>query len=210
MKIKVLLADDNQLFRELLAERTAETSDVEIIGEADTMQQVMEIVNNSKPHIVLMEVLFKQKNGIEITRILGKDHPEVKVVALTNHKEKALIKGMLEANAWGYISKNSTFDQLMNYIREISTGKKTLSPDIQSILIDDYLENNSNKSDILSKRETEIMKLLAEGKSIREIAESNFISIKTAGTHKQNIFDKMGFENMAQLIKYALLNGIVS
>jgi len=117
---------------------------------------------------------------------------------------------MLEAQSWGYLMKNITFEQLIESLRQIHTGKKRLSPDVQGVLIDDYLDRGGKNTDQLTKREAEILKLLAEGKSIKEISETYFISIKTAGTHKQNIFGKLGFDNTAQLVRYALKNGIVS
>ena len=210
MKIKLLLADDNQLFRELLNARLSQTSDLEVVAEAGEGVEILDKTGLSKPDIVLTEVLAPRINGIEVTKSLKRMYPNVKVAALTVHSEKNIIKGMLEAQAWGYLMKNSTFDQLVECLRQIHSGNKRLSPDVQGVLIEDYLERGGIRTDLLTKRETEILKLLAEGKSIKEISETFFISVKTAGTHKQNIFDKLGFENIAQLVRYALRNGIVS
>ena len=210
MKIKLLLADENQLFRELLAERFSQTSDFEIVAEADESDEIIDKTGLARPDIVLTEVLAPRLNGIEVTKSLFRQYPDVKVSALTAHSEKSIIKGMLEAQAWGYLMKSTSFDQLTESLRQIHSGSKRLSPYVQGVLIEDYLERGTNKTDLLTKKETEILKLLAEGKSIKEISETYFISIKTAGTHKQNVFDKLGFDNIAQLVRYALKHGIVT
>lgn len=211
MKIKILLADENQLFRELMAERFSRTTDMEVVAEVGESLEIMDKVGLIHTDIVLTEVVSPHLNGIEVTKSLQKQFPSVKVVALTTLFEKNFIKSMLEADAWGYLMKNNSFEQISDSLRQIHSGKKYISPDVQSVLIDDYLDRNGTKNVTpLTKRESEILELLAEGKSIREISETYFISIKTVGTHKQNIFQKMGFDNLAQLVRYALINGIVS
>jgi len=211
MKIKILLADENQLFRELMTERFSRTTDMEVVAEAGESLEILDKVSLIQTDIVLTEVVSPHLNGIEVTKSLQKQLPSVKVVALTTLSEKNIIKSMLEANAWGYLMKNNSFEQISDGLRQIHSGKKHISPYVQSVLIEDYLDRNSTKNLApLTKRELEILELLAEGKSIKEISETYFISIKTAGTHKQNIFEKMGFDNLAQLVRYALINGIVS
>jgi len=211
MKIKLLLADENQLFRELLSERFSETPDFEVVAEAGEGVEILDKVGLINTDIVLTEVVSPHLNGIEVTKSLQKQMPSVKVVALTTLSEKNFIKDMLEAKAWGYLMKNDSFEQISEGLRQVYSGNKRISPDVQNVLIDDYLYWKETKNvNPLTKRELEIMKLLAEGKSIKEISEIFFISIKTAGTHKQNIFEKMGFDNLAQLVRYALKNGIVS
>jgi DNA-binding NarL/FixJ family response regulator len=211
MKIKLLLADENQLFRELLTDKFSETSDLEVVAEAGEGIEILDKAALINPDIVLTEVLSTRLNGIEITKTLQKEMPSVKVVALTTICEKNFIRGILGAKAWGYLTKNESFEHLSDGLRRVHTGNMSISPEIQSILLDDYLDRNKSKeTNNLTKRETEILKLLAEGKSIKEISETYFISIKTAGTHKQNIFEKMGFDNVSQLVRYALKTGIIS
>jgi two-component system, NarL family, response regulator NreC len=210
MKIKILIADENKLFRELLAKRFLETSEIEVVAEAENSQEVLEQVKNTQPDIILIDIGVPQLKGIETTKILRNEFPKCKVIALTSRSEKMFIKGMLEADAWGYILKNCTYDQLISSITQVFGGKKSVSTDVEGIILEDYLGRHTSKVQTLTDRETGVLKLLAEGKSIREISDAFFISIKTVGTHKQNIFEKMGFENLAQLIKYAMNNGIVS
>jgi DNA-binding NarL/FixJ family response regulator len=156
-----------------------------------------------------MDICLPKLKGIETAQQILLEHPDCKIIALTSHSEKIHIKGALIAGIHGYYLKSCTFDNLLTAIREIKNGKKVVSTDVESIIIDDYLGRNSNISAALTKRETQILKLLAEGKSVRDISEAFFISIKTVGTHKQNIFDKMGFDNLAQLVKYAIKQGLV-
>lgn len=210
MKIKVLLADDNQLFRELLAARFAQNTEIEIVAEVDSSHELLEKVRHTKPDIVLMEVQLSRVSGAEMALAIYNEQPETKVIALTSNNEKNYIKYMLEAKAWGYLLKNCSFDQLQESIKQVHSGKKQLNSDIQGILIDDYLDQFTKKTDFLTSREMEILKMLADGKSIREISDILFISIKTTGTHKQKIFDKLQFENLAQLIRYSMKNGIIS
>ncbi|MDD4713100.1 MAG: response regulator transcription factor [Bacteroidales bacterium] len=210
MTIKVLIVDDNQLFGEILAKRFAETSDIEVVAQADTSLEVLQKTKLSRPDIILMDIGMAHLNCIDITMALSKNFPDIKIIALTAHNNKINIKGMLEANAWGYLLKNCTYDQLVDAITQVHDGKKYLSSDVKEFLIEDYLEQESKGKMKLTDRESEILKSLAEGKSIREISEMFLISIKTVGTHKQNIFEKMNFENMAQLIKFAIKNGIIS
>lgn len=209
MKISVLLADDNKLFMELLAYRFSQTEDIIVIGEEKDQAEVLARVKESRPNIVVMDICLPRMKGIETTQLILMENPNCKIIALTSHSEKIHIKGALTAGVHGYYLKNCTFENLLNGIRQINDGKKAVGIDVESIIIDEYLGRNTNVSASLTKRETQILGLLAEGKSVREISETLFISIKTVGTHKQNIFDKMGFENLAQLVKYAIKQGIV-
>lgn len=209
MKIKVLLIDDNQLLIELLRSRFGQTSEIEVVGESHNDTNFLDAIKIAKPDIILMEVGIPQMNSTVISALIYKHFPSIKVIVLTARFEKQHIKTMMEANSWGYLLKNCTFEQLRECIIQVNDGKKHLSTEIQNSIIEDYLERKSFSTSVLTKREIEILRLLAEGKSVRAIADALFISIKTAGTHKQNIFDKMHFENMAQLIKYAIKNDIV-
>lgn len=209
MKISVLLADDNKLFRELLAHRFSQTEDIVAIGEAEDQAEILLRVKETRPNIVVMDICLPRMKGIETAQLILSEHPDCKIIALTSHSEKVHIKGALTAGVHGYYLKSCSFDNLLNAIRQINDGKKAVSTDVESIIIDDYLGRSTNLSISLTKRETQILKLLAEGKSVREISDTFFISIKTVGTHKQNIFDKMGFDNLAQLVKYAIKQGIV-
>jgi len=210
MPIKVLIADDHQLFREGLANLLVDAADIEVVAQAENGLVVLEKVRFSEPDIILMDIGMPQMNGIDTTLALRKEFPNVKTIALSMHDEKLYVKGMLEAGAWGYLLKNCTYDQLVEAINTVYNGEKYLDTLATKIIIQDYLKNDSGGMTKLTERESEVLKLLALGKSIREISEELFISIKTVGSHKQSIFDKLELENMAQLIKFALKNDIIS
>ncbi|PIY32198.1 MAG: DNA-binding response regulator, partial [Bacteroidetes bacterium CG_4_10_14_3_um_filter_42_6] len=152
-------------------------------------------------------------NGIEATGILQTEAPKTKVIALTMHSEKHFIKGMLEAGACGYLFKNCAYDELIDAINTVYAGKKYLSDDITEFIIHDYIGKPKNKQEDdpqLSAREMEILKLIADGKTSREISELLFVSIKTIGTHKQNILNKLNMNSTADLVKYAIKKGLIS
>ena len=209
MSIKVLIADDHKLLRELLADFLNGTTDINVVAQAGNGHEVLEKVRISRPDVILMDIEMPHLNGIDTTAALLKEFPEIKIIALSMHDEKLYVKGMLEAGAWGYLLKNCTYDQLVEAINKVYNGEKYLDTYATKIIIQDYLKNDSGGMTKLTERESEILKLLALGKSIREISEELFISIKTVGSHKQSIFDKLKLENMAQLIKFALKNDII-
>lgn len=210
MKIKILIADENKLFTELLAKRLEENTEIEIIAQAEDGPEILEKAKILTPDILLMDIGIPRLNCIETSMILRKELPNTKIIALTTHKEKIYIRSMLEVKAWGYLLKDCNFDQLVEAVYQVFEGNKYFCNDVKDIIFEDYLEHDSNKKLKLTERELEILKLLAEGKSTREISEKSFISVKTVGTHKQNIFEKLEFKNMAELIKFGLKNGIVT
>lgn len=212
MKIKVLIADDHQLFREGLANLLLTATDIEVIEQAESGVEVLEKAGKFKPDVVLIDIAMPKMNGIEATRELKKNKPEIKVVAVSMHSDRQYVKGILEAGADGYLLKNCTYRQLTDAIRSVYAGKKFLSEDITEMVISGYLDQPETNADLysqLSDREKEIFKLYAEGKSTREIGEKLFISVKTVGTHKQHIFEKLELKTTADIVKYALKKGII-
>jgi DNA-binding NarL/FixJ family response regulator len=212
MAIKVLIADDHQLFREGLVNLISSAPDIEVIAEAKDGKEATEKTKQLKPDVVLIDIGMPEMNGIEATRILKKQQSGVKVIAVSMHSDRQFVKGILEAGADGYLLKNCTYRQLIDAIQSVVEGKKYLSDDITEMVIKGYLDPaedvNDNQSE-LSEREMEILKLYAEGKSTREISEKLFISVKTVGTHKQHIFEKLGLKSNADMVKYAIKEGLI-
>jgi two-component system response regulator NreC len=209
MKIKVLIADDHQLFREGLVNLLSDTNDIEIIGQACNGKEAVEMAEKLLPEIVIMDIGMPIYNGIEAASILRKKFPEIKIIALSMHSEKHYVKEMLEAGASGYLFKNCTYQQLIEGIHTVYAGKKYLSDTITEVLIHDYLDKPEViKPEIpsipLSPREIEILKLFATGKTTKEIADQLFVSIKTVGTHKQHILEKLELKSTTDLVKYAI------
>lgn len=213
MPIKILIADDHQLFREGLINLLSSNTNIEIIAQAENGKQSIEMSKRLNPDIIIMDIGMPIVNGIEATGILQTEAPKVKVIALTMHSEKHFIKGMLEAGASGYLFKNCTYEELIDAINTVHSGKKYLSDEITEFIIGDYIGSPKDiqDSDIkLSEREHEILKLFAEGKTSREISEQLFISVKTVGTHKQHILEKLNLNSTTDIVKYAIKKGIIS
>lgn len=213
MSIKILIADDHQLFREGLFNLLSAAENIDIIGQAENGKETIKLARKLQPDIVIMDIGMPVINGIEATTILKKELPDIRVIALSMHSDKNYIKGMFEAGAYGYLFKNCAYDELLEAINTVYDGRKYLDDEITEVVIHDYLgkEKNIPVSDPqLSEREAEILKLFAEGKSSREIAELLFVSVKTVGSHRQHIFQKLELGSTADLVKYALKRGIIT
>ncbi len=212
MAINVLIADDHQLFREGLVNLLSSAPDIKVIAQAKDGKDAIEKTRQLKPDVLLIDIGMPQMNGIDATRQLKKELPEVKIIAVSMHSDRQYVKGILEAGADGYLLKNCTYHQLTDAIVSVHSGKKILSDDITDLVIKGYLEPSDSEADgfsDLSEREVEILQLYAEGKSTREISEKLFISVKTVGTHKQHILEKLNLKNNADIIKFALKKGMI-
>lgn len=186
--------------------------DIEVIGEAKDGKEATEKVKTLNPEVVLIDIGMPKMNGIEATRIIKKQQPEIKIIAVSMHSDRQFVKGVLEAGADGYLLKNCTYRQLIEAIKSVVEGKKYLSDDITEMVIKGYLDpavEVAGNQDELSERELEILKLYAEGKSTREISEKLFISVKTVGTHKQHIYEKLDLKSNADMVKYAIKEGLI-
>ncbi|MFV0269923.1 MAG: response regulator [Draconibacterium sp.] len=212
MKIKVIVADDHQLFREGLKNLLETDETIEVVAQSENGNAAIEMAQRLNPDVLLTDIAMPDMNGIEATRLLKEKLPEIKVIAVSMHSDKQYVKGMLEAGADASLLKNSTHRQLIDAVHSVFNGKKFLSEDITELVINGYLDAANTKDDSynqLSDREKEIFMLLAEGVSTREIGEKLFISVKTVGTHKQNILDKLNLKNNSDVVKYALKKGLI-
>jgi DNA-binding NarL/FixJ family response regulator len=211
MTIRVLIADDHQLFREGLVNLLSSAPEIEVIGQAKDGKDATEKAVKLKPDILLIDIGMPVMSGIEATRFLKKEMPQLKIIAVSMHSDRQYVKGILEAGADGYLLKNCTYRQLTDAIESVFVGKKILSDDITDMVIKGYLEpvETDDGFSELSEREVEILRLLAEGYSTREISDKLFISVKTVGTHKQHILEKLDLKSNADIIKYALKRGFI-
>lgn len=212
MKIKVLITDDHQLFREGLVRLLFSAEDIEVVAEAEDGLDAIEKVNHYKPDVLLIDIAMPEMNGIDVTRILKNKMPELKIITVSMHSDKQYVRGALAAGADGYLLKKCTYRQLTDAIYTVHSGKKFLSGEITEMVVNGYLEPSNNDSDaysLLSEREKEIFILYADGKSTREIGEELFISVKTVGTHKQHILEKLNLKNNSDMVKYALKKGLI-
>lgn len=213
MKIKVLLVDDHQLFREGIATLLFSAENIEVIAQAEDGTDAMDKVKHYKPDVVLLDIAMPRMNGIEATKKIKNLNPAIKIITLSMHSDKQYVKGVLEAGADGYLLKNCTYRQLTDAIQSVYDGKKYLSQDITEMVINGYLSpsgTSESEYDKLSVREKEIFMLFAHGKSTKEISDQLFISVKTVNTHKQNILVKLKLTSNTELVKFALKNGLIN
>jgi two-component system, NarL family, response regulator NreC len=213
-KIKVLIADDHQLFREGLVTLLTDSNQIEVVGQAENGSEAIDKAFKLKPDIIIMDIGMPTLNGIEATKIIKKNQPEVKIIALSMHAEKTYIKRMLEAGAKGYVQKNCAIQKLIEGIIAVNSGSIYLSESITEALVEDYLEYKKEDDQMrlvesLTSREMEILILVASGKSTGDIAEELYISVKTIGTHKHNILEKLQLKTTADLVKFALRHNLI-
>jgi two-component system response regulator NreC len=186
---------------------------LEIVGEARDGRQAVELVKQQKPDIILMDVSMPDMNGFEATRRVHQSSPEVKVLMLTMHDEEELVARCLEAGAAGYIMKDAPASQLLYAIETIQRGERYLSPNVLKKVMDGYVKNTNRPQtsyDRLTAREREILKLLAEGLTVKEIAVRLNLSVKTVEVHKHNLMKKIDVHDKAELIKYAIQKKLIA
>jgi len=214
-KIRVLVTDDHAIVRDGICALLALTGDIEAVGEATNGREALEMVTRLSPDIVLMDIVMPLMDGLEATRRIHKESPETKVIVLTQYEDKEYVLPVIKAGASGFISKAAASSELTSAIRAVYYGDSFLSPSIARLLVEDYRQiarvgKNKDASEQLTDREREILKLLAEGYSTREIARMLVISPKTVERHKTNLMAKLDIHSRLDLFKYALRKGIIT
>ncbi len=209
---RVVLADDHALFRGGVRRILEEIQGVEVIGEAGDGLALLELLKTITPDLVVLDISMPNLRGLEAIREIKKLVPNTDVLMLTMHKEEDYLSQALTAGASGYLLKQEADPELVNAVRTIRSGKTYLSPNI-SDLVPDLLRRRQEPGglpkDVLTHREREIIKLLADGKTSKEIAELLYISLRTVQNHRANIMRKLNFKRTADLVKYALQKGYV-
>jgi DNA-binding NarL/FixJ family response regulator len=212
MSIKILLADDHVVLRQGLSKSLQTEKDIEIVGHANNGHTAVRLARELSPDVIIMDISMPDLNGIEATRQIVKATPKSKVIGLSMHSTKKFVVEMFKAGASGYLLKDCEFDELINAIRAVAAGKTYICPDINDILIATAMGDNVNgkKSAFseLTQREREVLQLLSEGKTTKQIANILFISPKTVEVHRLNIMNKLNIDNVAQLTKYAIQEGL--
>lgn len=214
MSIRILIADDHSLFRDGLKSLIEKESALEVVAEADNGLTAFELCIQLTPDIAIMDVTMPDLNGIEATRQLQAHHSEVKVVALSMHSDRRFVIEMLRAGARGFVLKHSAFEELANAIHNVSQGRTFLSSGIVDVVVRDYVKNLAGTDSPayvrITDRERQVLQLLAEGKSTKEIAFTLSVSVKTIETHRLNIRDKLGIDSLAGLTKFAIREGLTT
>ncbi|MEJ5330576.1 MAG: response regulator transcription factor [Desulfobaccales bacterium] len=214
MKTRIIIADDHMIVRQGLATLLAKEPDMEVVAEAENGREVVQLVKELRPDVVIMDVNMPDLNGIEATRQVLAAFPETKIIALSMHADRRFVVNMLKAGSSGYLLKDCAFEELAAAIRLVMANKTYLSPGVSNIVIQDYVQGlsapRSSAFTMLTPREREVLQLMAEGKPTGQIAEQLHISVKTVETHRQQIMHKLGIHSIAELTKYAIREGLTS
>ncbi len=210
--IKVLIADDHRLVREGLAAMLSLQRDIQVVGQAADGDEALSKCRSLDPDVVLMDISMPGMNGIVATRLIRERFPEVKVIMLTMLDQEAYVHEAVKAGATGYLLKNIGLEDLARAIRDVHRGGASLHAKAQAQLIKEYaaLARQSRETYGLSDRELEVLQLLADGHTNREIAEKLFISAQTVKTHIAHIFEKLGVRDRAEAVASALRRGLVT
>jgi DNA-binding NarL/FixJ family response regulator len=211
-KISLVIADDHRLFRLGLRQLLEREANFTVAGEAATGLEVIEIAKNTKPDIVLMDISMPEINGIEAARRIIEEQDQTKIIILSMHSDRRYILEALRIGARGYLLKDSAPEELVQAIHKVMNGEFYLSARINASVIADFVQLASadklSPFQTLSGREREVLQLIAEGHSTKEIAEKLSLSAKTVETHKQHIMDKLNIRTVAELTRYAIKEGL--
>lgn len=215
-KLKILLVDDHPMIRIGIKSLLEGEKKIVEIDEAVDGDNCLEKLENNTYDVIIMDIKMPKKGGIDTTKEVIKKYPKAKVLALSMHDEQDFIVKMLQAGAKGYLLKNSSKEELLKAIETVSNGENYFSSDVSSIMLSKYIykefpsEKKNYKSDIqLTKRETEIIKMISEELTNAEIANKLGISVRTVDTHRRNLLQKLDVKNTAGLVRYALQNGLL-
>jgi DNA-binding NarL/FixJ family response regulator len=208
--IRVILAEDHDIVREGLQSLFKDDEDIKIVGEASNGQVLIDLLQTTPADIVLMDINMPVMNGLEATKYISKNHKKIKVLVLSMMDHPGYLKQMLEAGAEGYVLKSAGKEELLMAIKTVFMGKTFISPEVsQKAAAADSKELESKKLVKLTKRELQVLELLAEGLTNKEIAEKIYLSKRTVETHRKNLIDKTNSKNSSALIRYAIVNGII-
>jgi DNA-binding NarL/FixJ family response regulator len=213
MRSRIILVDDHRLFRACL-KSMLDKEDFQIVGEADDGRDGLRLIAKLKPQAVITDISMGGRNGIEFTRQIHRESPEVKVLVVSMHNESRFIMEAFAAGAAGYLLKDSGFEEVSNALKVVLAGRKYIGPDVAEIVVGravaHWLSESQSQVPKISSREREVLQLVVEGKSTKEIAASLFVSIKTVETHRRQIMDRLNLPNIPQLTKFAIREGITS
>jgi DNA-binding NarL/FixJ family response regulator len=208
-RIRILLADDHAVVRQGFKMILAAQPDMEIVGEAGNGREAVELAERLKPEVVVMDVSMPELNGIEATRRLAGSAPHTRVLALSMHKDSVYVREILRAGARGYLLKDSVADDLVSAVRAVAGGEGYISPQVSNAVLDDYRRHVTNPIDLLTSREREVLQMLAEGKTNKEIAGVLNLSVYTVDAHRGRIMEKLNLHSVNELVRFAVRNGLV-
>jgi DNA-binding NarL/FixJ family response regulator len=214
MTIKIVIADDHPILREGLRGLLEKEEDMEVVGEAGTGNEAVQLAGRLHPDVIVMDINMPDMNGIEATRRILAEDPGKGVLVLSLESDRRFIVEALESGARGYVLKDSFFEELATAIRTVAAGDTYLGPKITELIIKDYLQRIPDKTPLtftsLTCRERETIQLIADGRNSKEIAAEFGVSVKTIEVHRHNIMKKLNLYSIAELTKYAVREGLTS
>jgi two-component system response regulator NreC len=213
--IRIVLADDHSVLRSGLKALLERNEDLQVIAEANDGRELLQCVSEDEPHLVITDIGMPNLNGTEATQQITTRYPAIGVIMLSMHSDEGYVLRALKAGARGYLLKESAEADLLAAIRAVSQGKAYFSPAISALLVQDYVRQLQDRDvddsyDLLSPREREILQLVAEGKSNKDVANMLNLSVYTVETHRSNILQKLNLHSVPELILYAVRKGVIS
>jgi len=212
LNMRILIADDHELFRRGVAAELTQVPGWIVAAEANNGRDAVALAASLKPDVVVLDLTMPELNGLEAARQIVSADPSARILILTAHESEQLVREVLSAGARGYVLKSDAGRTLVTALRELREGRSFFTSNVARMVLDGYLRSESREAapgQTLSAREREIVQLLAEGNSNKDIARALDISVKTAETHRSNVMRKMGFDSLAELVRYAIRNNII-
>jgi len=208
-KLRILLADDHGVVRQGFRRILEAQPDMEIVGEAGNGREAVELAAQLTPDLIVMDVAMPELNGIEATRRLKEESPRTRVLALSMHKDAVYVREILRAGAHGYLLKDAIDADLVAAVRAVANGEGYLSPGVANAVLTDYRQHVTDPIDLLSSREREVLQLIAEGKTNKEIATLLRLSVYTVDAHRGRIMEKLNLHSTGELVRFALRKGLI-
>ena len=208
-KIRILLADDHAVVRQGFKMILAAQADMEIVGEAGNGREALDLAGQLQPDVIVMDVAMPELNGIEATRRVGGVSPRSRVLALSMHKDSVYVREILRAGARGYLLKESIASDLLAAVRAIARGEGYLSPGVSDAVLNDYRRHVTDPIDLLTSREREVLQMIAEGKTNKDIATVLNLSVYTVDAHRGRIMEKLNMHSATDLVRFAVRAGLV-
>lgn len=208
-KIRILLADDHTVVRKGFGLILSTQSDMEVVGEARNGREAVDLAIELEPDVVVIDVSMPELNGIEGTRRICEKCPRTRVLALSMHRDGVYVREILKAGARGYLVKDADDDAFVDAVRSVARGEAYLSPAISEFVLSDYRKHVSNPLDLLTSREREVLQMIAEGLTNKEIATALHLSVYTVEAHRGKIMEKLNAHSTGDLVRFAIRNGII-
>lgn len=208
--IRILLVDDHTVVRKGIRMILSAQPDMEVVAEAKNGLEAVVEAERTQPDVVIMDVNMEGLNGIEGARRIGEISPRSRVLALSMHRDAVYVREMLRAGAKGYLVKDADDDALLDAVRAVARGEAYLSPSVADAVLTDYRKHVTNPMDLLTAREREVLQLIAEGKTNKDIANQLNLSVYTVEAHRSRLMEKLNLHSTGDLVRFAIRNGIIS